>query len=103
MRYELTVAAPSYLIHTFLPAIALAQPNLRVRGLELPPALLRAYAAENFFDMTIMPADIERLPSTWVSVCIGDLRKALFGTPSIARRLGAQPVAVDKVKALPFV
>ena len=47
---ELTVAAPSYLLGQFLPTIASSQPQLRVRGLELPPALVRAYAAENFFD-----------------------------------------------------
>src|SRR5437016_3073339 len=40
---ELTVAAPSYLISLFLPPIATSQVGLRVRGMELPPALIRAY------------------------------------------------------------
>jgi DNA-binding transcriptional LysR family regulator len=99
---ELTVAAPSYLIQSFLPTIALAQPDVRVRGLELPPALLRAYAAENFFDLALV-SDIERLPSTWVSVNIGDLRKTLFGPPVLAKRLGQQPVHVDKLRGVAFV
>ncbi len=100
---EMTIAAPSYLLQPFLPTIALCQPDVRVRGLELPPGLLRAYAAENFFDMALVPADIERLPSTWVSVRIGDLRKALFGTPAAARQLGPGPVPVDKLRSTTFV
>src|SRR5689334_15001346 len=43
---QLTVAAPSYLNAIFLPLIAECLPQYRVRGLEMPPALVRAYAAE---------------------------------------------------------
>jgi DNA-binding transcriptional LysR family regulator len=99
---ELTVAAPSYLIAIFLPVIALSTPQLRVRGLEMPPALVRAYAAENFFDMTLLPAGMERMPSTWVATQIGTLRKGLFGTPEMAARLG-KPITVEKLQGIPFV
>jgi DNA-binding transcriptional LysR family regulator len=39
---ELTVAAPSYLAWAFIPIIASSIPQLRVRSMELPPALMRA-------------------------------------------------------------
>src|SRR5207237_809725 len=78
-------------------------PALRVRGLELPPALLRAYAAENFFDAAFLSSGLERLPSTWSSEHVGEVQKALFGTPDLARRLGAQPIAADKLRDVPFV
>lgn len=99
---ELTVAAPSYLIHLFLPTIAACQPQLRVRGLELPPALVRAYAAENFFDLTFLPSGTERLPAAWSAEAVGDIRKGLFGTPAMAKRLGAA-VTADRLAKIPFV
>jgi DNA-binding transcriptional LysR family regulator len=100
---ELTFAAPSYLTGIFLPAIATSMPQLRVRGLEMPPALVRAYAAENFFDMTLLPSGLERLPSTWVATHAGTLRKVLLGTPQMARRLGPPPVAVERLEKVPFI
>jgi DNA-binding transcriptional LysR family regulator len=100
---ELTVAAPSWLLGQFLPTIAACQSELRVRGIELPPPLVRAYAAENFFDLCLLPTGTERLPSTWVSVCVGQLRKTLFASPALANHLGPQPVAVDRLRPVPFV
>jgi DNA-binding transcriptional LysR family regulator len=100
---ELTVAAPSYRISSFLPAIACSQPLLHVRGIELAPSLVRAYAPENFFEMAILSRSADRMPTTWVSVKVGELRSGLFGTPELARRIGPSPVSVDKLRAVPFV
>jgi DNA-binding transcriptional LysR family regulator len=100
---ELTIAAPSYLISSFLPAIACCQPQLHVRGIELAPSLVRAYAPENFFEMAILARTADRMPTTWVSVKVGELRSGLFATPELARRLGASPVPVDKLRTVPFV
>jgi DNA-binding transcriptional LysR family regulator len=100
---ELTVAAPSYLIASFLPAVACCHPQLRVRGIELAPSLVRAYAPENFFDMAILARSADRMPATWVSVRVGELRSGLFASPDLARRLGAFPVSVHKLRAVPFV
>jgi DNA-binding transcriptional LysR family regulator len=100
---ELTLAAPSYLLAAFVPVIEQFQSRLQVRGIEMPPPLLRAYSAEDFFDMCLCAGPIEGLPSTWVSVCIGPLRRALFAPPDLARRLGTQPVPVDKLRSIPFV
>jgi DNA-binding transcriptional LysR family regulator len=100
---EVTVAGPSYLISAFLPAIAGCEPHLRVRGIELAPALVRAYAPENFFEMAILERSADRMPSNWVSVKVGELRSAVFATPELGRRLGPFPVSVDKLRSIPFV
>ena len=100
---ELTVAGPSYLISSFLPVIAGSAPKLSVRGIELAPSLVRAYAPENFFEMAILARTAERLPVTWISVCVGKIRSALFGSPELARRLGPFPTSVEKLRGLPFV
>lgn len=99
---KLTLAAPSYLTGQFLPHMALRLPSLRMRGLELPPALIRAYAAENFFDLALTIGE-EKLPATWVTVKVGETRRALFGPPAMVQALGRQPVAVEKIRELPFV
>ena len=100
---ELTVAAPSYLISSFLPAVAGCQPKLSVRGIELAPSLVRAYAPENFFEMAILARSADRMPVTWVSVRVGEIRSGLFGSPELARRLGPFPTSVDKLRSVPFV
>ncbi|HZS38421.1 MAG TPA: LysR family transcriptional regulator [Polyangia bacterium] len=99
---RLTVAAPSYLMQLLLPRIAASQDDLLVRGIELPPALIRAYSAENFFDLALTVGR-ERLPGAWVSEPIGEVRRALFGTREVAKRLGRQPVPVEKLAQVPFV
>lgn len=99
---ELTVAAPSFLNALFLPVIAELRPTFRVRGIELPPALVRAYAAENFFDMALM-LGFERFPETWVTSAVGSVRKALFATPAVAKKLGPPPVKPEALLDIPFV
>jgi molybdate transport repressor ModE-like protein len=99
---QLTLAAPSYLATPFLPLLVRDQSHLHLRALELSPALIRAYAPQNLFDaaLTVGP---ERLPDTWVSEHIGDLRLTLFATPALARTLGPQPVQVERVREIPFI
>jgi DNA-binding transcriptional LysR family regulator len=100
---ELALAAPSYLNAIFLPRIAATLgEQARVRGLELPPALVRAYAVENFFDLALVMGD-DKLPGDWVATRVGPVRKALFAKPSVASGLGTQPVDPDRLRALPFV
>ncbi len=101
-REELALAAPSYLNAIFLPRIAAALPDAVVRGLELPPALVRAYAVENFFDLALV-AGAEQLPGAWVHSAVGHVRKSLFATPDVAKKLGPQPIDPKKLAALPFV
>jgi DNA-binding transcriptional LysR family regulator len=101
-EHELTIAAPSYLTALFLPRIATARPSLRVRGLELPPPLVRAYAAENFFDLALTLGR-ERLPTAWESTHVGEVKKALFAAPEVAARLGPGPLAVEQLREQPFI
>jgi DNA-binding transcriptional LysR family regulator len=99
---ELAMAAPSYLNAIFLPRIAAGMPGALVRGLELPPALVRAYAVENFFDVALL-VGVEKLPGGWVNSNVGHVRKALFAAPATAKALGAAPVDPRKVAEVPFV
>lgn len=98
---ELTIGAPSYLNAAFLPRIAAADPELRLRGLDLAPALVRSFAAQNLFDVAFTVGE-ERLPATWSSVAVGDLRKGLFASPRLARRLGKR-VNAAALARVPFV
>ena len=99
----LVVAAPSYLLGAFLPAISGSQSHLSVRGIEIPPALLRAYSTEDFFDVCLCAGGMEGLPPTWAGVCVGRMRRVLFAPPDVAERLGPEPVPVDKIRGIPFV
>jgi DNA-binding transcriptional LysR family regulator len=100
---ELTVAAPSSLLGPLLPFIVRACPSIRVCAIELPSPLVRAYAAENFFDLCILGFGIDRLPPIWSSVTVGELRQGLLASPAVARRLGRQPVSVEKIRSVPFI
>ncbi len=101
-REELALAAPSYLNAVFLPRIAAELGGVVVRGLELPPALVRAYAVENFFDVALVVGP-EKLPGAWVNTGAGEVRKAHFAAPEVARKLGAAPVDPKRLAELPFV
>jgi DNA-binding transcriptional LysR family regulator len=100
---ELTLAGPSYLVSQVLPVAAGLLPRTRIRGIELAPAYLRAYVAENIFDVAIAPGGIQSRPAAWTSDRTTALRLALFARPSFASRVGPLPLTVDRVRALPFV
>jgi DNA-binding transcriptional LysR family regulator len=100
---ELAIAAPSYLLAAFVPIIVESQPHLNVRGIELPPALLRAYSTEDFFDVCLFADGGGGLPPTWASISVGRLQRVLFARPDVARSLGPEPVTPDRLRGLPFV
>jgi DNA-binding transcriptional LysR family regulator len=99
---ELTIAAPSSLLPPILPSVVAALPGIRVRGIELPPALLRGYAAEEIFDVALLPGRMAGRPAKWAHLRIGDLRKSLLASPAVASKLGLRPT-VEQVRAAPFV
>jgi DNA-binding transcriptional LysR family regulator len=99
---QLTVAGASYVIQLFLPVIATRAPQLRLRGIELPPPLIRAWSADNFFDLAITLGQA-RLPDAWVNTPVGEIRKGLFASPATAARLGPPPVPVERLRELPFI
>jgi DNA-binding transcriptional LysR family regulator len=100
---ELTVAGPSYLIASVLPAMAALLPHTRVRGLELAPAALRSRVAENVFDVALSPGGIDNRPAAWTTDGVGTMRLALFARPAFAERIGPMPLTTDRVRALPFI
>lgn len=53
--------------------------------------------------MAILSRSADRMPTTWVSVKVGEMRSGLFATPELGRRLGPFPVSVDKLRSVPFV
>jgi DNA-binding transcriptional LysR family regulator len=98
----LTIAAPSSLLPPILPRIINALPGTRVRGIELPPPLIRGYAGEGLFEIALVPGEITGLPPKWAVTRVGEVRKSVLASPAVARKLGAHPT-VDQVRALSFV
>jgi LysR family transcriptional regulator, nitrogen assimilation regulatory protein len=97
----ITIAAPSYLASTFVPAIARARglAQVRVRAMEMPPALIRGSASAGMFDVCLT-VGLERLPESWSSTHFGELRRGLFATPALRARLGApiDPAALREIR-----
>jgi DNA-binding transcriptional LysR family regulator len=100
---ELTIAAPSYLASAVLPQVVSLLPTARVRVLEFVPAQLRAWLAENVFDVAVIPGGCARLPDAWAGELTGFCRSGLLARPAFAKRLGSSPLSADRVQALPFV
>jgi DNA-binding transcriptional LysR family regulator len=98
----IVVAAPSYMIGWSAPRIAEALPGTRVRAMQLAPALIRTLAARNLFDVCITLAE-ETLPESWASTPVGQMRRSCFGPPALVESLGAPPLSVDAIRAVPFV
>ena len=99
---ELTIAAPSFLHAFFLPTVAKALPEQRLRCISLPQSVTRAFAAERLFDVAITIGK-ERFPDAWAQSELGALRRGLFASPSLAKRLGHMPVAEEKLAQIPFI
>ena len=100
---ELTIAGPCYLVAHVVPALVALLPAVRMRGLDLPPAHLRAYVAENLFDVALAPGGVDNRPAAWTVDMVGTCRSALMARPAFAKRLGSAPLTVDRVRSLPFV
>jgi DNA-binding transcriptional LysR family regulator len=100
---ELVVAGPSYLVAQALPAMINLMTGARLRGFELAPPYLRAYIAENVFDVALVPGGVHGRPASWTSEPVGEIRSGLVGRPMYAKRLGPLPLSVDQVRTLPFI
>jgi len=104
-RRALTVAATPPAGELLLPL--LAEPELRLRALELPSAAIRAYAAKNLFDVALTtglgPGARLGLPPSWVARPVGCLEKALFAPPALLARLGPAPISSARLADVPFV
>ncbi len=99
---ELTIAGPSYLVGIAVAAIAAAQPELRLRGLELAPSQIRATLTEGLFDLGLCPGGAHGVPSTWTVDLVEGLRQVLVGPPALVGQL-ALPITIEQARELPFV
>lgn len=98
----IAIAAPSYIISWSAPCLAEALQGDRVRAIQMAPSLIRTLSSRNLFDVCITLAD-ETLPESWASVKVGEMRRACFGPPALAARLGPAPVALESIRDVPFV
>jgi DNA-binding transcriptional LysR family regulator len=99
----ITLAAPHYLLAQWLPCIVDCLQGHRLRFLEFPPALLRAYATQNVFDIAVLPSSPERITEPWVGTCVGEMRSGLFANARTARKLEPLPVEPDRLRDIPFI
>lgn len=97
----LTVAAPSYLTATLVPAIASATLNLRLRIVEAGEAFIRAYAGDALFQVALT-LSAQSLPRSWQSTKVGSARLGFFVAPSLATKLGTTTTR-DALRTIPFV
>ncbi len=100
---NLTIGAPSYLQAALLPVLAATSPEIRLRGFELPPSILRANAEDERFEILLLPSEPGRLAPDWEAERVGEVRKALFGTPALAHALGPPPISPEALADIPFV
>jgi hypothetical protein len=85
----------------FLPIVAKAAAPLLIRGLEVLPSFIRAYAGEGLFEIALTH-DKERLPKAWISVLVGSVRHGIFTTPASAKAMGPRPTPED-VRRVPMI
>lgn len=100
-RSDLTIVGTSFLNEHFLPAIVAALPDMRIHGLQAAPSVPTAFAGQPIFDVAIGVGK-KPWPSTFVALEVGVVRRALFGSPAVAKRLGKRPT-VDAVAAEEFI
>jgi LysR family glycine cleavage system transcriptional activator len=101
--HTVTIAGPAYLLACLVPHLAAVGRGRRVRMLELPPAQIRAYAAQNVFDVAVLPSPAERITPPWIGTHVGEMTSVLLATPEAAKRLGPSPVSEARVRAAPMV
>jgi DNA-binding transcriptional LysR family regulator len=98
---RVSIAAPSYMCQAYLPVLVEAVSPLLMRGLEVLPAFIRAYADEGIFEIALTHSE-ERLPPSWASAKVGLVRHGIFTTKATASRLGPR-VEPDDLLAVPFI
>jgi DNA-binding transcriptional LysR family regulator len=98
----LNFAAPSFLVSLFLPVIARTLPGLRMQALELPPQVVCSQAPEHQFDLSLMLGEV-RLPRSWHTQPVGEIRRGLLARPSLAAQLRPFPVEPVRLRGCPFI
>ena len=97
---DVTVAAPSYLLHAFVPSLVANVSTMRFRGVQMAPPSILAQASLRQFDVALSTGD-SKLPASWRVEPIGELGSGLFASPALARKLGK--VTSDSLRQQSFV
>lgn len=102
---QLTLGAPSYLQLSLLRYVVPALVDVRLRIVELPPALLRAHAGDYGFELMILHGPVGTLPAGWSAESVGEVESGLFAAPALARQIRAGKVVVPEsaLEGIPFV
>jgi len=100
-RTDLTIVGASFLNEAFVPAIVAALPRLCIHSMQAAPAVPTAHAGQPSFDV-VLGLGRRSWPASFVELQVGTLRRALFGTPALAQRLGKRP-DTDAVAAQEFI
>ncbi len=96
---DITVAAPSYLLAAYVPALAADIDSMRFRSVQMAPPTILAAMGLRQFDVALSTGE-PKLPSMWRSELIGELGAGLFASPALAKTLDADPVLL---KRIPFI
>jgi hypothetical protein len=98
---DITVAAPSYLLSAFVPALVAGIDGMRFRSVQLSPPTLLAAMGLRQFDVALSTGDAKLLPPSWRAEQIGELGAGLFASPQLARSIGK--VTLEGLRKVPFV
>ncbi len=96
------VAAPSSLLSTVAGVLARNTRGMRFSCLELDPLRTRALAFEDVFDVALLEGD-RHLGELYTHDPLGTAESCLFARPSLAQKLGEQPIAQEALLGVPFV
>jgi DNA-binding transcriptional LysR family regulator len=100
-RSELTLVASAFLNAFFVPELTAALPELRLHVIDQPPGTAAVDASTPLFDVALTTRG-ERFPGSWFRERVGWIRRALFASPDLAKRLGPRP-AIEELRATPFI
>ncbi len=100
-RY-VTVAGAAFLNQVFLASLAGRLGNVRMRSIELPPALASAYASADLFSVALTVTE-ELWPQAWSKLLAGNLRYQLFASPRGARAIGPTPATPQRIRKRVFL
>jgi DNA-binding transcriptional LysR family regulator len=98
---ELVLAGSCFLCALLVPGLGSALPALRLRVLEVPPILHGSLAADDVVDVLFTTRGHD-LPARWVQLRLGELRRALFASPRVARAIGEAPT-LEALEPYPLV
>lgn len=96
------VAAPSSILSCVAGVLAQGARATRYSCLELDPVRTRALALEDVFDVALLEGE-RSLGELYTHERVGEIESCLFARPSLARRLGPQPIAPEALLGVPFV